>query len=231
MLVVELLEHVGLELLVVPDRFEDLLALLVRGRLDKVGDLGRVQSCAAAARRASAARSARGRRTAPVSGQATNCRWSVSWPRNRRGSKRHSRAPEARVDSGHAPDAVLAHQLDLARRDQPGGVDVDQAAVEHVGAQQHLAGPALELRQVELGRRGARRVGAKLLDAVDRDEHLAAADSRQQPDDGRQRISRSSRATTSSDPSETLSGGVQQRTAGDRGDVNDGVGHRSLGEG
>ena len=39
---------------------------------------------------------------------------------------------------------------------QTGGVDVDQAVAEHVGAQQHLAGAALELRQVELRRRGAR---------------------------------------------------------------------------
>ena len=40
---VELLEDVGLELAVGPDRLDDLLALLVRRRLDQVGDLGRVQ--------------------------------------------------------------------------------------------------------------------------------------------------------------------------------------------
>ena len=43
MLVVELLEDVGLELLVLPDGLEDLLALLVAGRLDEVGDLRRVK--------------------------------------------------------------------------------------------------------------------------------------------------------------------------------------------
>ena len=48
MLVVELLEHVGLELLVLADRLEDLLALLVRGGLDEIGDLRRVQPAQAA---------------------------------------------------------------------------------------------------------------------------------------------------------------------------------------
>ena len=43
MLVVELLEHVGLELLVVTDRLEDLLALLVRSGLDEISDLRRMK--------------------------------------------------------------------------------------------------------------------------------------------------------------------------------------------
>ena len=46
MLVVELLEHVGLELaVVVADRLDDLLALAPGGRLDEVGDLRGVQLC------------------------------------------------------------------------------------------------------------------------------------------------------------------------------------------
>ena len=43
MLVVELLEHIRLELLVLAHRLEDLLALLVRGGLDQVRDLGGVK--------------------------------------------------------------------------------------------------------------------------------------------------------------------------------------------
>ena len=43
MLVVELLEDVRLELLVLADRLDDLLALLVARGLDEVGDLRRVQ--------------------------------------------------------------------------------------------------------------------------------------------------------------------------------------------
>ena len=42
MLVVELLEHVGLELLVLTHGRQDLLALAVRGGLHEVGDLCRV---------------------------------------------------------------------------------------------------------------------------------------------------------------------------------------------
>ena len=56
------------------DRLEDLLALLVRGGLDQVGDLRRVQAREPAGARASAARSGRGRRTARCSLQGTNCR-------------------------------------------------------------------------------------------------------------------------------------------------------------
>ena len=43
MLGIELLEHVGFELAVGADGVDDLLALFVRGRLDQVGDLRRVQ--------------------------------------------------------------------------------------------------------------------------------------------------------------------------------------------
>ena len=78
-------------------------------------------------------------------------------PRKRRGSSRRSLAPKAGVDSGHAPDAVVAAQLDLPGDDQPGRVDVDQAVAEHVRPQQHLSRASLELGEVELGRRGPRR--------------------------------------------------------------------------
>ena len=40
---VELLEDVGLELAVLAHRLDDLLALVVRGRFDQVGDLGRME--------------------------------------------------------------------------------------------------------------------------------------------------------------------------------------------
>ena len=123
---------------------------------------------------------------------------------------------EARVDAGHAPRAVVvADQLDVARGDQAGGVDVDHAAIEHVGAEQHLAGAALELRQVQLGGRRLDRVGPELLDPVDRDEHLPPADPGGEADD-RAEPSPVQRATTSStlprrSPAESSSG-----TAGHR---------------
>src|ERR1700722_19381676 len=46
MVVVELLEHVGLELdVVLADSLDDLLALPPRGSLHQIGDLGRMQLC------------------------------------------------------------------------------------------------------------------------------------------------------------------------------------------
>ena len=50
MLHVELFEDVRLELAVLPDRPDDLLALFVRGRLDQVGKLGRVDAAELAER-------------------------------------------------------------------------------------------------------------------------------------------------------------------------------------
>src|SRR5437588_13082632 len=56
---------------------------------------------------------------------------------------------QARIDARHPPGVVLAHQLDLPRLDQPGRGDVDQAAVEHVVAEQQLIRAALELGPVQ----------------------------------------------------------------------------------
>ena len=95
---------------------------------------------------------------------------------------------ERRIDAGHAPGPVLVHQLDVAGGHQPRGVDVDQAAIEHVGAEQHLSGPALELGQVELRRCGPRRGALQLLDAVHRHEQPAPTDVRYESDDRRQRV-------------------------------------------
>ena len=209
MLVVELLEDVGLELLVLADRLEDLLALLVARRLDEVGDLRGMQVRDAPVREPQA----RGRH---VADERLELGPRDELPRARRRRSRSApreQAPEARaearVDPGDAPRAVLVDQLDLAGAHQPRGVDVDQAVAEHVGAQQHLAGAALELGEVELGRRrgGA---GLEALDA-DRHEQQAAADAARRPITGGSGSARSSRATTSStrpsrSPAESSSG-------------------------
>ena len=182
-LVVELLEHVRLELLVLPDRLEDLLPLLVRCGLDQVGDLGRVQPDQPA-RRHLQARGGHvpderldvppGHELAMLGVVAAEPTWQQP-PEPR---------ANARVDAGHAPRAVVvADQVNLVRGDQAGGVDVDQAAIEHVGAEQHLAGAPLELRQVQLAGGRLDRVGPELLDSVDRDEHLPPADASGQADD------------------------------------------------
>ena len=160
-LVVELLEHVGLELLVLADGLEDLLALLVRGGLDEVGDLGGVQPG-----QAPGAERSRERRDVPDERLDLGPR--ARTPRARRRGRESAAAtagasarPQARVDPGHAPRAVLVHQLDLARRTSRAVLTLIRLRSEHVGAQQHLARPALELGEVELGRGRARLVGTR----------------------------------------------------------------------
>ena len=188
MLVVELLEHVGLELLVLPNRLEDLLALLVRRGLDQIRDLGRVQPYEPA-----------GRHLQARAGHVPDERLDVA-PGNKllvlgvvATVAAREKAPQARtnarVDSGHPPGAVvLVHQVDLAGPDQPGCVHVDQAVVENVAAQQNLAGAPLELGQIQLRGRGLHRMRTQLLDPVDRDEQFAAADARGQADHERQTV-------------------------------------------
>ena len=90
--------------------------------------------------------------------------------------------PEARVDAGYPPGAAVAHQFDLARPDQVRGADIDHAVIEDVRTKQHLTGTPLELRKVELGRRGLHRGRPQLLDPVGRQEQLAAADPCRQTD-------------------------------------------------
>jgi len=123
----------------------------------------------------------------------------VSWPRKRRGSSRHRRGREARIDPHDSPQAVLAHDLDFPRGHEPGCRDVDQATVEDVLAQQDLVRPA--------DRTGARlsfvvdvvtASGPNCLDASDRHEQLTAADPRLEPHDRRESTDPSRRTTTSS---------------------------------
>ena len=109
--------------------------------------------------------------------QSMNCRCSVSWPRNRRGEEPPQAGSEARIDPGNPPAAVIvADQLDLSGLDETGGVDIDDAAIEDVRAEQHLARAALERRHIELRGRDRHRIRAELLDLVDRHEQLTAAD-------------------------------------------------------
>ena len=117
MLVVELLEDVGLELLVLADGLEDLLALVVGGRLDEIGDLRRVQACQAP-RGEPQPRAGDVPTNGSISSQGTNYAWSPRGRGSGAGGSGDARA-EARVDSGDPPGAVdLTDELDLTRRDQ-----------------------------------------------------------------------------------------------------------------
>ena len=117
MLVVELLEHVSLELLVLADSLEDLLTLIMRSGLDEIGDLRRMKP-----RQATGTQPQTRRRH--VRDERLDLR-----PRDELGvlvlvdaKAPREKAPdpgaEGRVDPRDAPRARLAYQLDLARFDQ-----------------------------------------------------------------------------------------------------------------
>ena len=121
---------------------------------------------------------------------------------------------EAGVDPCEAPGVVLTDEIDLARSYQPRPFDVDQGAVEHVGAEQHLTGAPLELSEIELGRGGVSGVGLEPVDPPSRHEHVAAADARSQPDNRRQAITGIQPGHNVPYPSQTTPSGVEQGAAG-----------------
>ena len=146
MLVIELLEHISLELLVLPDRLQDLLTLLVRSGLDEIGDLSRMKP-----------RQATRSEPQPRGRHVRDERLDLG-PRHELGvlvlvaaeaprQKTPDPSTKARVDPRNPPRPRLAHQLDLARPDQTCRRDVDHAAPQQIAAQQHLARPTLELRR------------------------------------------------------------------------------------
>ena len=114
-LVVELLEHIGLELAVVAaDRLHDLLTLTMRRRLDQVGDLRRMKPGAA-----SGAHPQRTLGTCPTNGsmlaQSTNVPAATRRPSGR-GSNRRSppRAPVSTPTTRHQP-STRASSISFAR--------------------------------------------------------------------------------------------------------------------
>ena len=124
--------------------------------------------------------------------------------------------PERRVDAGDAPGAVLARDLDIARGDERGVANVDQAVVEDVGAQQHLFGTALELGQVQLRRGRPRGSPLEPLHALDSDEHLAPGDPCHEPDHRRVTAGLIEPRDDVFDATETFARRIQQRGACNR---------------
>ena len=150
MVVVELLEHVGLELaVVVADGLDDLLALAPRGGLDEIGDLRRVQLGELRVGHAQA----HGRHVPDERLDASPVEELAG--RDVRAEPLRQQPPQAAaragVDADDAPGAGDERELDLVGAHQPRALDVDQLAVEQVALQQHLVGAALEVAQVELG--------------------------------------------------------------------------------
>ena len=197
MLVVELLEDVRLELLVLSDgsRISSPSSWLAASTRSAI-----CAGCRCARRRGREPQRewARGRRRARAPSHGTNDRRLRSSRRTRRGKRRPQARAEARVDAGDAPERPRCSGARPRRPHQPRGIDVDHAASEHVGAQQHLRGPALELCEVQLRRGQVCGAGLQALDVADRHEQIAAADRGAQSDHGRERVATSRRATTSS---------------------------------
>ena len=134
----------------------------------------------------------------------------MSWPRKRRGRNRQSRGrrlgsiPATR----HTP---LWHTISTSCAVTSRAVlTLIRLRSSTSAAQQHLAGPALELSQVQLRRRGPGLVGAQLGDPVDRDEHLAPADACQQPNDRRPALIEVQPGNHILDPTKALAVGVEQ---------------------
>ena len=186
---VEFLENIGLKFGVVVHLAEDLGLLLLGGVLEQVGDLGRLQPADAGERPAQ-------QRAALVPDEGLEV---VPVPEDRGALVvLRSKQPEqpARPAPGiHPGDHPLAAhlpsplhvpgQLEVGGPDQAGVLHVDEAVSQHVGAQQHLPFPALEMPQVELGAGQLQRVTVEAAHLFDGHEHLAPADRPDHPGDQR----------------------------------------------
>ena len=142
MLGVELLEHVGLELAIGGNRIDDLLALLVRGRLDEVGDLGGMEL-----REPPEPHLEPGGRD--VADERLDAR--PVEERLHTGAFSHGRrklpaqvGAEARIDPDHAPPALDPSEHEVVGAHEFGAHDVDHPPLEQVLTEQHLALAALE---------------------------------------------------------------------------------------
>ena len=172
--VLELLEDVGLELGIGRDRGEDLLALVMRRRLDEVGDLRGVEL-----------RELRVRHPKPHGGDVPRERLDrgpveeaarLDPPGERARQHAPDEAPHADVDADHAVPALEPRELDLVRAHEPGTVDVDQLPVEDVLLQQHLLRPPLEVLEIELLGDQRHEAGRDLDDLLRGDEDRASRD-------------------------------------------------------
>ena len=148
MLGIELLEHVGLQLAVCPDGTDDLLAFLVRGGLDQVGDLRRMQLRQPAEPHSQP----RGRH---VADERLDVRPVEEGPHRgapaQRGRQHAAKQrAEARVHADQTPPAVHLAQHEIVGTHETSTDDVDHVAPQQVLAEEHLALTPLEPAEVDL---------------------------------------------------------------------------------
>ena len=143
---VELLEHVRLELAVLADRLDDLLALLVGGGLHQVGDLGRVEPGQLPVGDAEVGGGHMGHERLDVGPVHHGAGPDVA--AQAPGEQAADQGSPRRVDPHHLPGPVDEGQLDLVGLDQAAADEVDQVPGLQVLGEQQLARTPLEPTQV-----------------------------------------------------------------------------------
>src|SRR5271154_6945611 len=218
-LVVELLEHVGLELaIIVADRLDDLLALASRCRLHEIGDLGGVELGQLGVRHSQAHRRDVPHERLHAGPVDESSERDVG--ARRLGQQAAKAAARARVDAHHAPGSGEQRELDLVRAHQSRALDVDQLPVEQVAFEEHLLWTALEVAQVELGLAQHHAGGSDVGDPVDAHERGPPGHGHQHARD--RWVADAAQAHDQIlDLAQLLSVGVAQWAADDRGEVED----------
>ena len=180
---VELLEDVGGQGGVALDGLDDLLALLVRGALDDVGDLRRVQ----AAEPLQGHQELGGRHLADERLDVLPIEDDVA-AKVGPGAARQQAAQHglrAAVDAREVPAVGARRQDEVVRLHDPALDHVDEVSPEHVGREQHLAWTALERLGADGVRLQAHGAGLEGFDDVLADEHVLRTDAHLHPGHGR----------------------------------------------
>ena len=224
MLGVELLEDISLELEVLADSVDDLLALLMRRGFDEIGDLGRVQASKFAVRDAEHRRRHMGDERLDALPIDDGLRRDALG--EHAGEHPAQNRPAGRVDPDHLEGAVDQRDLDLVRTDEPGAHDVDQVPSRQVFGEEKLAGPSFETGEIERLALELDASGANASDQRDRHEELPPADSRDDPGHRGMCLFALARDDVL-DPAHPFPVTAQQRAVDDAGKMDDVGGHQT----
>ncbi|HVC81487.1 MAG TPA: hypothetical protein VNL35_13410 [Chloroflexota bacterium] len=170
---IELLEHIRLQFRVVAYSRDDLLPLVMRSRLDEIGELRGMQSLESVER------------------QTELRRWNVPHERLDARPVNHGRRVEGaaggaiqyslhygagpNVDPRHPPSFADGAEGDVGCMDEPTSLDLDDLMIEDVSSEEHLAFPPLESQRVHDFACHPHPARGDLGDLADRDEDVASA--------------------------------------------------------
>ena len=230
----ELLQVLGLHLLegvgglVGAQRGQQLPALVAPQVLQQVGQLARAQAVQALVRRLEA--HLRGRRRPTSGGLGEGLDGRPVDDAVRRGARPPPARPQPAQQGGvghvgpDQPDAAEhLGQVEVGGPDDLDALDVDQLVVEDVLGQQHLAGTADHVAEVEPGRAQEHLGVADPVDGRGGHEGEAAPDPDDQAADGRVRLPVGPAGDDVVQPADLLAGLVGHRPAEDAGQRHDGV--------